>query len=256
MSAPVPSPPTSAAIPQEFSHLPAIPPPVKVELLVLPEHECTYLPAREARFRAVQAGRIDPELYHDFMDAGFRRSGRMLYQPICRRCRRCVQIRVPVATFAMSKSQRRVWRRNQDLLVTVGRAVPSQEKFLLYRRYLLHRHDGKQDDSPAAFESFLYDSPTRTIEFEYRLRTGKLIAAGICDIARRSLSSVYFFFDPAESRRSPGIFGVLQEIDFARQQAIPYVYLGYWVEGAQTMDYKAQFRPLQLLGGDGAWRDR
>jgi arginine-tRNA-protein transferase len=34
---------------------------------------------------------------------------------------------------------------------------------------------------------------------------------------------------------------------------LPYVYLGYWVDGSSRMAYKTQFRPLERLGRDG-WR--
>jgi arginine-tRNA-protein transferase len=34
---------------------------------------------------------------------------------------------------------------------------------------------------------------------------------------------------------------------------LPYVYLGYWVEGSTRMAYKTSFRPLERLGRDG-WR--
>jgi arginine-tRNA-protein transferase len=188
------------------------------------------------------------------MDAGFRRSGRMLYQPVCRACRDCVAIRVPVARFAAGRSQRRCWRRNLDLSVTVGRPSPTPEKHDLYARYLDARHDGQQDASPEGLEAFLYDSPVETLEFEYRDPRGALRAVGICDASERSLSSVYFYFDPAEARRGLGTFGVLQEIAFCRSVGIGHYYLGFWVAGTATMDYKAQFRPAEVLGTDGLWR--
>lgn len=261
MSARIPTPSVPlagvASAAQAFSYHPAIPPPVDVPLTVLPPQPCPYFDDRVARLRAIQAFRIDPEVYHQFMDAGFRRSGRMLYQPVCAGCRDCRQIRVPTVSFQPTKSQRRCWRRNADLHVGVARPRPTRDKYDLYRRYLAGRHDGKQEDSRAAFEAFLYESPTLTVEFEYRLPgDGKLVAVGICDESARSLSSVYFYFDPVESRRGLGTFGVMREIGYAREQGIPYYYLGYWVRGSATMGYKANFGPGELLDGDGAFRRR
>ena len=234
---------------------PALPPPVAVELTLLGEHDCNYLPGRPAQSRAVRANRIDPRLYHEFMNANFRRSGDVLYQPVCRSCRACVAVRVPVAEFVASKSQRRVWGKNQDLLVGVGIPEPGDEKFDLYRRYLVDRHDGSMNaDDRDGFEAFLYRSPVDTLEFTYRTAEGKLIAVGICDVCDQSLSSVYFYFDPDESRRSPGIFGALYELEFCRRHAVPMYYLGYWVAGCRTMEYKTRFTPTEYLSGDGVWR--
>ena len=122
---------------------PPLPPPVDVRLTVLPAHSCPYLPNRVAILRAFAVDRLPAELYHDFMDAGFRRSGRMIYQPVCDGCRRCVPLRVPVDTFRPNKSQRRCARRNADLLVSIATPAISDEKFELYRRYVLEWHENR-----------------------------------------------------------------------------------------------------------------
>jgi arginyl-tRNA--protein-N-Asp/Glu arginylyltransferase len=78
---------------------------------------------------------------------------------------------------------------------------------------------------------------------------------GLCDwCEQRSLSSVYFFHDPAESRRGLGTFGAMMEIELARRMGIAHYYLGYWIANCSTMSYKASFRPCELLNGDGVWR--
>src|SRR5688500_15078780 len=117
------------------SAYPALSPPVKVSLVTLPAHPCPYLPGRMSRSRAFWGGRVDPGVYHKLMDANFRRSGRLVYQPVCRGCRACQSIRVPVAAFKPDKSQRRCRRKNEDLVVTVGEPQATDEKFELYRRY-------------------------------------------------------------------------------------------------------------------------
>ena len=236
----------------------ALPPPVEVRLVRTGDHPCPYLPGRVANNRAFLAERIDPEIYHAFMDAGFRRSGRVVYQPSCAACRACVPIRVPTATFTPSKSQRRCGRRNADLVVEVTPEQVTDEKFDLYRRYTIGRH-GKGEpsgDEPdrESFESFLYRSPVDTLEFTYRDASGRLLGVGICDVSTRALSSVYFYFDPAESKRGLGTYGALREIAFAQEAGIPYYYLGYWIEPCRSMRYKADFRPFELLGPDGQWR--
>lgn len=233
--------------------LPPLPSPVDVPLVELPEHPCPYLTDRVAKNRALLADGMPAEMYRRFMDAGFRRSGRIVYQPICATCRACVPIRVPVATFAPTKSQRRCARRNADLAVTVARPEPTAEKFELYRRYVAERHR-EQDASIESFIEFLYTSPIDTIELTYRAHDGRLLAVGLCDVSASSLSSVYFYFDPSESRRGLGTFGVLTEIEHAGSCGIPYYYLGYWIEGCRAMRYKKDFVPSELLHPDGVWR--
>jgi arginine-tRNA-protein transferase len=244
------------------SHYPSHPPPVKVPLMVFPDHPCSYLPARSATSRGFVVGEMPGAVYHRFMDAGFRRSGKLMYQPVCRGCRTCVPLRVPVQSFQPSKSQRRACRRNGDLSIGVDLPKATQEKFDLYRRYTTEWHGkspaddsgGDADGGWETFESFLYDSPVDTVEFCYRDPAGRLLAVGICDICPQSLSSVYFYFDPAESQRSLGTFGAIYEIEFAQTQGIPSYYLGYWVSGCAAMQYKASFRPCEVLHTDGVWR--
>jgi arginyl-tRNA--protein-N-Asp/Glu arginylyltransferase len=214
---------------------------------------CPYLRDRMARSEALYASRIDPAAYQELMNMGFRRSGKLVYRPACERCRECVPIRVPVVQFRSSRSQRRVWRRNADLHVALGPPHPSDEKWRIYVEYLRHRHDGTMSEDRHDFEDFLYAAVTDTLEMVYRV-DDRIVAVGIVDLCPTCLSSVYFYFDPAESRRGLGTFGALWEIEECRRRGLAYWYAGYYVQGCPSMNYKANFRPHELLGPDGIWR--
>lgn len=247
--------PTNVATDGASCPLPSFAPPVSVPLHVFPEQSCPYLPGRASLVRGVFAADFPGDLYHGFLDANFRRSGRLVYQPICSRCRECRTLRVRVDRFAPSKTQRRVWRRNLDLRVTESLPSLTDEKFALYQRYVRDWHGRDEQTTREELFRFLYDSPVNTIEFEHRDEAGKLVAVSIADVCSRSLSSVYVFFDPAESRRSPGTFTALHDIEWARMRGIPFYYLGYFVEGCGAMEYKAAFRPCEVLDADGVWRE-
>jgi arginine-tRNA-protein transferase len=237
-----------------MSFYPAPPIPLGLDATVTPPHPCAYLPGRTSISRGFRCGRVTDGAYQALMDAGFRRSGDVFYQMLCPSCRSCVPLRVPVAGFRRSRSQRRVWRRNQELRVTYGPPVATAEKHQLYRRYLDARHHGSMNGSWEEMEGFLFRSPTETLEVCYRGPTGRLLGVGICDLTGAALSTVYFFFDPAAGRRSLGTFSSLTEIEVARKLGLPYYYLGYWVPGCRRMEYKSALRPAEGLCTDGYWR--
>lgn len=219
-----------------------------------PECDCPYLPGRKARNQGFIADQIDPQIYAALLDRGFRRSATMFYQPRCRDCRECRQTRVPVSSFTASRSQRRVWRHNQDLEVTVGAPQLTQEKWELYARYLRDQHDGAMSDTWEDLYQFLYHSPLNTIEFCYHLGH-TLVGVSIADSAPQALSSVYMYFDPPYAARSLGTYSVLWEIDYCRRQSLPYYYLGFYVEDCSKMAYKGRFLPQQRLSPDFEWID-
>lgn len=215
-------------------------------------HPCSYLPGRTAIDQFGITRRLDPALYEHLMNLGFRRSGQVVYRPVCAGCRECVPLRVRAADFRPSRSQGRVLRRNADVQVAVGVPQCSDEKHRLCRDYLHFQHDGAMGDTRDDLEQFLYDSPTDTREMVYTVG-GRVVGVGIVDLCPGCISSVYFFFDPAEARRSLGVYSTLMEIDLCRSTGRPYWYAGFFVRECARMNYKAAFRPHELLGADGQW---
>lgn len=109
------------------------------------------------------------------------------------------------------------------------------------------------------FADMVEQSPVRTYMIEYREpsesgRRGKLVGCCLSDHQNDGLSMIYSFFDVGEGARNGlGTFIILDHIIRAARAGLPFVYLGYWVQGSKRMDYKTRFRPLERLGRDG-WR--
>jgi arginyl-tRNA--protein-N-Asp/Glu arginylyltransferase len=220
-----------------------------------PPHPCPYLPDRTAIDEFTIDARMDSSAYERLMQLGFRRSGGIFYRPVCGECRECVPLRVPAAGFQPSRSQRRVRRRNADMRVEINPPSISDEKWRIYLAYLDAQHDQSMSRSREDFETFLYRSPIDTLEMTYWLGR-RLIGAGFVDRCPDGLSSVYFYYDPTFARRSPGVFSALCEIDECRRLGLSYWYAGFYVRGSRKMNYKAAYRPHELLGPDGAWKLR
>ncbi len=221
---------------------------------------CPYLAGHEERKIFTRLCGDDPERLHDTLaDMGFRRSQNIVYRPACAGCNACTSARVPADAFKPGKNLTRILKRNRDLRLGLTGPDATIEQYHLLRRYLHARHG---DGGMASMDAFDYqmmveDSPISTHVLELR-RTeggddGPLLAACITDVLSDGLSMVYSFFDPKEQRRSLGSYMILRHIELAREMGLSYVYLGYWIEGSRKMQYKARFRPLELLGPRG-WR--
>ncbi len=216
-------------------------------LYISPERPCGYLSERLERvlFADSKAAQ-DPDLYATLLARGFRRTGKHLYRPRCIACEACISVRLPVADFKRSRSQRRTWEKNQDLVVRVRDAAYDAEHFALYQRYLDSRHpDGGMDDSTAAdYREFLLAPGVAGKCYEFWLEQ-RLVAVAIVDVLEDSLSAVYTFFEPQLAERGLGIYAILWEIEAAQKMDCTWLYLGYWIGDCQKMRYKAEFLPQQ-----------
>jgi leucyl-tRNA---protein transferase len=218
--------------------------------------ECPYLEGKVEQRVVTTLGRSDAtESLNVFSELGFRRSQTYLYRPACPRCNACVPVRIVVQDFVPSRRFRKVLVRNEDLGVSIEPAIATDEQYELFRRYQQARHsEGSMAQMDRFdFTSMVEDAAPVTLMAEFRYRDGSLAGVSLTDQLSSGLSGVYKFFDPAAARRSLGTFIVLWHIARARELGLPYVYLGYWIAGSKTMDYKADFQPLERLQG-GQWR--
>ena len=194
---------------------------------------------------------------------GFRRSQNIAYRPACEGCRACISVRVLVDDFKWSKSFRRNKKVNSDLIGVEQTASPSSEQYSLFRRYLDARHaaGGMADMTVLDYALMVEDTHVNSMVVEYRPRDidtpltgsseGPLVATALTDLLSDGISMVYSFFEPTMQDRGLGTFMILDHIERARKLGVPYLYLGYWVEGSSKMDYKTRFKPQEQLGPRG-----
>lgn len=221
---------------------------------------CPYLPGKEERKVFAELKGPHADALHDALSRiGFRRSQTVAYRPSCGDCQACVSVRVVADEFRPSQSQRRIMRRNADLVVSECKPWATGEQFALLQRYLGERHPGggmaAMDE--VDFADMVEHTPITSYVTEYREPScdgepGRLVGACLTDRQGDGLSMIYSFYDPEhETRTGLGNFIILDHIRRAAEAGLPYVYLGYWVRGSARMQYKVRYRPLEMLGVDG-----
>lgn len=212
---------------------------------------CAYLPGETSNleYRVVRDEGVDTA--ERLISRGWRRHGLYFFRPQCSLCRACRSLRVDVAAFQPSRSQRRCLRRNQHVRVIVQRPTVTDAHVELLNAYHrdMQRRRGwpfRPDTAEDYFESFLIGDREFDREFLY-FDGHELIGVGLVDVLRNGISSVYFFHAPKWRPLGPGTFSILQEIQYAQSLHRRYNYLGYWIADCQSMSYKARFEPFELL---------
>ncbi|MDC1198780.1 arginyltransferase [bacterium] len=230
------------------------------QFFVTAPQPCPYLSGRSERKLFTTLRNPDAAEVNDMLSLrGFRRSQGVVYRPSCPGCSACLSTRIAVDAFEPSRSQRRNLARNADLVRHAAAPNATEDQYQLFRRYLDARHasGGMAEMDVFEFAAMIEETPVRTrvVEYVNKDDDGRetLLAACLTDVLSDGLSMVYSFFDPAETRRSLGVYMILDHVEIARRAGLPYVYLGYWVPGSEKMDYKSRFHPIEIFRDDG-WR--
>jgi len=199
------------------------------------------------------AERITPSQLDSLLAAGWRHFGTHFFRYSLGiyefDIRRVIPLRVRLALFSLSKSQRRVLRANADTSVVIRPIEITEESIELFER---HKQRFKSGVPDTIYDFLGPAMPCDAFELDVRL-DNRLVAVSYFDVGELAFSAIYGMFDPQFSSRSLGIFTMLKEIEHASDAGKELYYQGYAYSGQSFYDYKKRFRGTERFDWDGNW---
>lgn len=217
------------------------------------DYECAYLPNKSVRMNYKHIEEATQAYNSALINRGWRRFGCYYFHPICNGCNECKSVRIDVNNFTLRKSQKKSIKRNKETQIIIQKPSLSQAHIDLYNKYHAYKH--VKDDwshrniSPREYrENFVEGAHEFGKEVLY-LKDDKLIGVDLIDILDDGISSIYFYYDPDYPELSLGTYSLLYQVELAKVLDLPWIYLGYWVDGCKAFAYKPKFQPLEILDG-------
>ncbi len=216
------------------------------------DNECAYLSGKQSRFYYRYIPNATKEFASELIKRGWRRFGNSYFHPICEGCNECKNLRIDVFGFKPSRSQKRAIKKNRNTRVYIQEPTLTLEHVALYNKY--HKFKAQRSgwnysemDIQTYYEEFVVGAHEFGKEVLYFV-DDKLVAVDLIDILDDGISAIYFFYDPHYEKLSLGIYSLLVQIHLAKSLTLPWIYLGYWVDGCKSFAYKTNFKPYQILG--------
>ncbi|TQR61408.1 arginyltransferase [Campylobacter troglodytis] len=215
------------------------------------EDDCPYLDRHRCIMEYKFIQECSKELNQELVSRGWRRFGAYFSRPICKSCSECLGLRIEIEKFIFSKSLRRAIKKNEKTQIVLRKPSLSNEHLLLYEKY----HSFMKDTKAWKFYYLnfrqyynLYVDAAQDFGYELDFYIdGKLVCVDLIDILEDGISSIYCFYDPEYRSFSLGKFSLLTEIKMAQKRNLKYIYLGYFVKGCQSLAYKADYTPNEIL---------
>ncbi len=221
--------------------------------------KCAYLSDKVQKMHYKIIQDCTNEYYHNLVERGWRRFGKLFLRPVCKDCDECQSLKIDVLNFNLSKSMRKTAKKNSDLKVVLKRPSVTKEHLDLFHKY----HKFMQEKKGWDFEQHTHQHYFSSFvngrnDFGYEMLLfleDKLIAVDLIDILQNGISSVYFFYDPDLSKRYLGVYSIYKEIELAKELNLEWIYLGYYVKDCQSLNYKAKYKPYKILQGKPEVKD-
>lgn len=233
----------------------------KLQFYVTTPYACGYIAKNKAQsLIATPAASVNADTYSELITQGFRRSGELAYRPHCESCIKCVPVRLVLAQFTPTRSQKRAFKQHANLTANILPLAFHQTHFELYAAYQALRHaedapekNNDEKSEEQQYREFICQSNVESIMVEFKDVEGQVKMVSIVDIISSGSSAVYTFYDATEQKASYGTYGIMWLANWTQALKLPYLYLGYWVQESQKMAYKQKFTTQEKLI-NGQWQ--
>jgi len=215
------------------------------------DYDCAYIPGNKVRMNYKYVEKASKTFSTAVIARGWRRFGKYFFHPICNGCNECKSIRIDAKNYTYSKSQRKAIRRNKETRIIVQKPTLTKTHIDLYNKY--HAFKSKKDNwshrniSQREYSENFVDGAHDFGKEVLYIIDNKLVGVDLIDILDDGISSIYFYYDPDYARFSLGTYSLLYQIKLANILKLPWIYLGYWVEGCKAFSYKPNFKPQEIL---------
>jgi len=223
------------------------------------EAKCAYLNDKRTRMEYKFIEQCPHTLSEQLIQRGWRRFGEYYSRPNCVGCNDCLSLRIDASNYRFSKSAKRTIRKNQHTKFLVQKPTITVQHLSLYEKYHKHMEAKKgwkhYSLSPNSYyELYVSGAMEFGKEILYFV-DDKLVGVDLVDFLSDGLSSIYFFYDPDYAHLSLGRFSMYQQIYIAQTNKLPWVYLGYYVEKCPSLNYKADYKPYEILQNEPSLKD-
>ena len=157
---------------------------------------CPYIDGNESQNLHFYAQWVELDEYDKLLSTGWRRFAQYYFRPKCRFCNSCEPIRLIVNEMSYSKSQRKLFRKNDNIRVEFTEKRYSKNIFEIYQNHSIRFG---QVSTEKEFLEAHYTDTCKSLQSEYYL-DDVLIAVGFIDQSSNALSSSYFFYNTSFSK--------------------------------------------------------
>ncbi|MDX2005192.1 MAG: GNAT family N-acetyltransferase [Meiothermus sp.] len=196
--------------------------------------------------------RVPPRLMDALWAQGWRHFGAYFFRYSKTGQGDVMPLRMRLAEFRPSTSQRRVLRRHADLEYRFGPAHSNAEAEELFAAHKVRFEHNVPDSLYTFIDRNPAEVPCECLSLTVR-QGGRLVGMSYLDVGEWSSSSVYQFFDPALGRRSLGIFMILKCVEYSLERGLRLYYPGYAYRQPSHYDYKKRLGALEYLDWEGGW---